>query len=103
MSEPFAELLGRSCFSFLEGASHPEEMVAQANELGLSDFALCDRDGIYGVVRAHGEAKKRESRLIIGSEFTLERNGQAYGSMGLLVKSDEGYRNLCRLLTEAHA
>ncbi|HLM75392.1 MAG TPA: PHP domain-containing protein, partial [Polyangiaceae bacterium] len=70
--EGFAELLGRSCFSFLEGASHPEELVERASELGLAAFGICDRDGLYGVVRAHTEAKKHNQRLLIGAELTVE-------------------------------
>jgi error-prone DNA polymerase len=68
----FAELLGRSCFSFLEGASHPQEIVERAKEIGLAAVGLCDRDGIYGVVRAHTEARKLEQRLLIGAELTIE-------------------------------
>jgi len=70
--ERFVELLGRSCFSFLEGASRPEEMVERAKEIGLDAMALCDRDGLYGVVRAHTEAKKIGQRLLIGAELTIE-------------------------------
>ncbi|HZF47341.1 MAG TPA: error-prone DNA polymerase [Polyangiaceae bacterium] len=73
--EGFAELLGRSCFSFLEGASHPEELVERASELGLAAFGICDRDGLYGVVRAHTEAKKHNQRLLIGAELTVEGIG----------------------------
>ncbi|MCA9618792.1 MAG: PHP domain-containing protein, partial [Myxococcales bacterium] len=58
MTRPFAELLGRSCFSFLEGASQPAEMVEQSHRLGHAAFGLCDRDGLYGSVRAHVAAKE---------------------------------------------
>src|SRR5262245_49782707 len=68
----FAELCARSSFSFLEGASHPEELVKRAQELGLSAIAVADRDGLYGVARAHSEAKKTGQRLIIGAELSLE-------------------------------
>ncbi|HVY48524.1 MAG TPA: error-prone DNA polymerase, partial [Minicystis sp.] len=97
---PFAELLGRSCFSFLEGASHPEEMVRRAHDLGLDAIALCDRDGLYGVVRAHGEAKKCGARLLVGAEVTLEGLDQR---VALVARDHDGYSNLCRLLTLAHA
>ncbi|AUX21128.1 DNA polymerase [Sorangium cellulosum] len=111
---PFAELCGRSCFSFLEGASHPEEVVHRAKELGLEGLALCDRDGIYGSVRAHTAAKKVEQRVIVGAELTIgapragsgqraERAPGAQPSVVLLVEDGEGYANLCRLLTIAHA
>ena len=56
----FAELLGRSCFSFLRGASQPEEMVTRAKELDLSALALCDRMGLYGSARAHAQARALE-------------------------------------------
>ncbi|WP_437816868.1 error-prone DNA polymerase [Sorangium sp. So ce1078] len=116
-SVPFAELCGRSCFSFLEGASHPEELVHRAKELGLEGLALCDRDGIYGSVRAHTAAKKIEQRVIVGAELTIgpprsavervapraERAPEAQPSVVLLVEDSEGYANLCRLLTIAHA
>ncbi|WP_438042591.1 error-prone DNA polymerase [Sorangium sp. So ce128] len=109
-SVPFVELCGRSCFSFLEGASHPEELVHRAKELGLEGLALCDRDGIYGSVRAHTAAKKVEQRVIVGAELTLgaprggaERAPEVRPSVVLLVEDSEGYANLCRLLTIAHA
>ena len=56
MAPRYAELRCKSCFSFLEGASHPEELVARAAELGLSALALADAGGLYGIVRAHAEA-----------------------------------------------
>jgi error-prone DNA polymerase len=101
---PFVELLGRSCFSFLEGASHPEELVSRSKDLGLPALALCDRDGLYGSPRAHAESKRIGQRVIVGAEITLEReDGSGAGSLALLVEEDDGYRNLCRLLTRAHA
>jgi error-prone DNA polymerase len=105
---PFAELCGRSCFSFLEGASHPEELVHRAKELGLAALALCDRDGIYGSVRAHSAAKKVEQRVIVGAELTIEAPLSSPGpgvspSVVLLVEDSDGYASLCRLLTAAHA
>ncbi|WP_437648938.1 error-prone DNA polymerase [Sorangium sp. So ce362] len=116
-SVPFAELCGRSCFSFLEGASHPEELVHRAKEIGLEALALCDRDGLYGSVRAHTAAKKIEQRVIVGAELTIgaprsavervapraERAPEVQPSVVLLVEDSEGYANLCRLLTIAHA
>src|SRR5581483_9812512 len=67
------ELLGRSAFSFLRGASQPEEMVDQSKSLGHEALALCDLDGLYGVVRAHAQAKERGHRLIVGAELSLAR------------------------------
>ncbi len=85
----------KSAFSFLEGASHPEELVDEAHRLGLRAIALTDRDGVYGVVRAHVAARETGCRLIPGAEVTLTD-----GSMIVLLARDRGgYANLCRLLT----
>jgi error-prone DNA polymerase len=100
MEPLFAELCARSSFSFLEGASHPGELVAAARELGLSALAVCDRDGIYGSVRAHTRAKEVGQKVIVGAELTVE----PAGSVVLLVMDhQDGYKNLCALLTAAHA
>jgi error-prone DNA polymerase len=101
----FAELLGRSCFSFLEGASHPEEVVKRAHDLSLEAVALCDRDGLYGSVRAHTEARNIGQRLIVGAELRLDQGSGLADSLrvALLVEDHQGYQNLCRLLTRAHA
>jgi error-prone DNA polymerase len=108
MEIPFAELLGRSSFSFLEGASHPDEMVDAAKALSLEALAVCDRDGFYGSVRAHAEAKKVDQRVIVGAEVTIEEEGDQDGegprdTVALLAMSHEGYEGLAALLTEAHA
>jgi error-prone DNA polymerase len=67
----FAELLGRSCFSFLEGASQPEELVEEAHSLGLAALALCDAEGLYGSVRAHARAEQLGQRVIVGAELSI--------------------------------
>ena len=69
MSE-YAALWCKSNFSFLEGASHPEELVASASELGLAALALTDRDGVHGAVRAHVKARELGVALVLGSEIT---------------------------------
>jgi error-prone DNA polymerase len=138
----FVELSARSSFSFLRGASHPEEMIEQARALGLSGITLCDRDGLYGAARAHAKAKEIGQALHLGAELPLafsERELQAghadavlgplserqrrqltraarpnelrkrllaqdgYPAIHLIVKSLQGYQNLCWLLTRAHA
>jgi error-prone DNA polymerase len=110
----FAELVARSCFSFLEGASHPEELVARAKEQGLFALGLCDRDGLYGSVRAHAEAKKLGQRLLVGADLTLElepiseRSARGKVPLGaprlaLLVEDHAGYEALCHHLTVSHA
>jgi error-prone DNA polymerase len=99
----YAELRCRSCFSFLEGASHPEELVARAAELGLSALALSDRNGLQGIVRAWVEAKRLDFPLIVGSELAVADLGRGRpGWLTLLAIDREGYANLCRLITTAH-
>jgi len=102
----FAELLACSNFSFLRGASHPEEMVDKANELELSAIGICDRHGIYGIVRAWARAKELGVKLIVGAELEVQL-GQGVEAatrptVAFLVEDTQGYRNLCRLLTLAH-
>jgi error-prone DNA polymerase len=91
----YVPLWCKSNFSFLEGASHPDELVEEAKRLGLSSLALTDRDGVYGIVRAHVKAQELGFRLIIGSQITVDD-----GSIILILVQDRaGYANLCRLLT----
>src|SRR5512146_2618946 len=101
----FAELLGRSSFSFLRGASHPEELVACAKQQGLAALALCDRDGLYGSVRALRAAREVGQRVIVGAELSVGEHvkGSEPPLLALLVETHTGYRNLCQLLTLAHA
>src|SRR5262245_29549377 len=66
----YAELRCKSNFSFLEGASHPDELVAQASELGYAAIAIADRNSLAGVVRAHGAAKQTGHKLLIGAEVS---------------------------------
>ncbi|MBI5549426.1 MAG: PHP domain-containing protein, partial [Deltaproteobacteria bacterium] len=91
----YAELTCRSNHTFLTGASHPEELVARAHELGLSALALTDQDGLYGIVKAHLAARECGLHLIVGSELTFEDAAP----LTLLVRDLAGYRNLCRLIT----
>ncbi|MET0502537.1 MAG: DNA polymerase III subunit alpha, partial [Candidatus Binatia bacterium] len=91
----YAPLWCKSNFSFLEGASHPDELVEEAHRLGLQSLTLTDRDGVYGIVRAHVKAQELGLHLIIGSQITIDD-----GSIILLLAQDrDGYANLCRLLT----
>ncbi|MCK6528013.1 error-prone DNA polymerase [Myxococcota bacterium] len=93
---PFAELACTTNFSFLEGASHPEEYVERAAELGLAGIGICDRDGVSGVVRAYREAKERGLRLALGARPTLSGG---LPPLRLLATSREGWGGLCQLLT----
>ena len=96
--QPYVPLWCKSNYSFLEGASHPEELVEACREQGLSALALTDRNGVYGIVRAHVRARRLGVHLIVGSQVDL-RDGS---ELLLLVQDQEGYRNLCRLLTGGH-
>ena len=91
----YIELHARSAFSFLQGASVPEELVQTAAELDMPAMALLDRDGVYGAPRFHMAAKKAGIRAHIGAEITCT-NGRQYP---LLVETRQGYQNLCRLIT----
>jgi error-prone DNA polymerase len=95
----YTELHAHSAYSFLDGASQPEELAARAAELGYEALALTDHDGVYGSLEFAHAAKDLGVRAITGAEVTLE--GGAH--VTLLVESARGYANLCRLLTAAHA
>ncbi|HEY2072952.1 MAG TPA: error-prone DNA polymerase [Gaiellaceae bacterium] len=95
----YAELHAHSAYSFLDGASQPEELAARAAELGYEALALTDHDGVYGSLEFAHAAKHFGVRPITGAEVTLA--GGAH--VTLLVESAAGYANLCRLLTAAHA
>jgi error-prone DNA polymerase len=95
----YVELHCHSAYSFLDGASLPEELAVRAVELGYEALALTDHDGVYGSLEFAYAAQALGLRSITGAEVTL-----ADGShLTLLVETPAGYANLCRLLTEAHA
>ncbi len=94
----YTELHCFSNYSFLRGASHPEELVERAAELGLDALALTDRDGLYGVVRFARAARECGVRGIIGADVAFETGGR----LVLLAENRAGYSNLCRLLSRAH-
>ncbi|HEY7147880.1 MAG TPA: error-prone DNA polymerase [Gaiellaceae bacterium] len=95
----FVELHCHSAYSFLDGASHPEELAARAAELGYEALALTDHDGVYGSLEFAHAAKAFGVRAITGAEVSLSDGSH----VTLLVESPRGYANLCRLLTAAHA
>ena len=112
----YVPLWCKSNFSFLEGASHPDELVRQAHALGIPALALTDRDGVQGMVRAHVKARELGVSLIVGAEITIgpevaaaDDAGVAPWSTGgapvptstcvLLAMNRTGYANLCRLIT----
>ena len=91
----YVEFHIRSAFSFLEGASLPEDLIARATELGFRAIVLLDRDGVYGAPRFYAAAKKAGLRAHVGAEVTSV-DGFRYP---LLVANRTGYQNLCRLIT----
>ena len=93
------ELHAHSAYSFLDGASLPEELAASAAELGYEALALTDHDGLYGSLEFAHAAKAFGLRPITGAEVALTDGSH----VTLLVESAQGYANLCRLLTAAHA
>jgi error-prone DNA polymerase len=108
MLPAYAELHCRSNFSFLSGASHPEELVERAHALGYAALALTDECSLAGVVRAHAEAKRLGLHLIIGSEIQLTQpavKGKPDAPPGprlvLLAQTRRGYGNLAQWVTVA--
>jgi error-prone DNA polymerase len=100
---PYAELHAHSNFSFLDGASHIEELVLRARELGYETLALTDHDGLHGAMEFAQCAKAWGLRPITGAEITLSNSdGQTGHHLTLLCETQRGYANLCRLLTHAH-
>ena len=94
----YVELHSHSNFSFLDGASHIEELVLRAAELGQKALALTDHDGLHGAMEFAQCARAWGVRPITGAEVTLA-NGH---HLTLLCETQRGYANLCRLLTHAH-
>src|SRR4249920_1740261 len=96
---PYVELHAHSSYSFLDGASLPEELAIRAAELGYPALAVTDHDGVYGSLEFAHAAKHLGVRPITGAEVTLMDGSH----VTLLVESRQGYANLCRILTDAHA
>lgn len=98
----YVPLWCKSNYSFLEGASHPEELVAQAAFWGLPALALTDRHGVHGLVRAHRRVLELESnlKLLCGAQLTLVKERASSSRLLLLAQDKQGWKNLCLLLTE---
>ena len=96
-SQPYAELHCISNFTFLRGASRPEELVVSAAKLGYRAIAITDECSMAGIVRAHTQAKKTGIKLIIGCEFRLEHGFRLI----LLARDHTGYTSLCSLISDA--
>src|SRR5437588_6286163 len=94
----YVELHAGSAFSFLRGASFPEQLAETAAELEMPAMALLDRNGVYGAQRFSVAAREQNVRPIIGCELSLEDDS----ILPVLVENRTGYKNLCELLTQAH-
>ncbi|MGH9527387.1 MAG: PHP domain-containing protein, partial [Terriglobales bacterium] len=94
----YVELHAASAFSFLRGASLPEELAAAAAELGMPALALLDADGMYGAPRFHQACRNAGVRALLGAEITLEDQSR----LPVLAASRAGYRTLCRMLSRMH-
>jgi error-prone DNA polymerase len=96
----YSELQCKTNFSFLRGASHPEELIERAAELGITALALTDFDGVYGIPKAYWAKKKfPELKLISGASLCIENTYR----LELLAKNRAAYGLLCRILTQSHA
>ncbi len=95
----YVELHAHSCYSFLDGASQPIEVAERAAELGYDAFALTDHDSLCGSMEFARAARDAGLRPITGCELTLTDGSH----VTLLAEDERGYRNLCRLITLAHA
>src|SRR5260370_38340065 len=93
----YVELHCHSNFSLCDGASHPEDLVKRAAEMGMPALALTDHDAVYGAVRFSQAAKQHGVRPLFGAELTLEENAH----LTLLVENENGWGNLCALITIA--
>src|SRR6266550_6946772 len=109
----YVELHARSAFSFLQGASTPEELIATGAELKMPSMALLDQNGLYGAARFHLAGKKLGVKAHIGAEIAVQSQTSKVQnptphkrtldsrvmSIPLLVRNRTGYQNLCRLIT----
>jgi error-prone DNA polymerase len=114
MTDRYVELHTASAFSFLEGASQPEELTRRAAELEMPAMALLDRNGVYGSARFHTSAKRHGVRAHVGAEITAadfglrltppwwlpQRHLSTPARLSLLCESRTGYQNLCQLITQ---
>ena len=106
---PYAELHAHSAYSFLDGASHPEELVAEAARLELDALALTDHDGLYGVVRFAEAGRRLGIPTIFGAELSLGQQetmtvapDPAGTHLVVLARGLQGYRSLSRIIAQGH-
>lgn len=96
----YAELRCLTNFSFLRGASRPEEVVERAKQLGYSALAVADECSMAGVVRAHVAAKEAGLKLLIGSQFLVQGDDGVRFTLTVLACDIDGYGNLCQFITK---
>ncbi len=92
---PYTELHCHSYYSLLDGASSPEALIARADELGMTSMAITDHDSLGGAVRFWAAARRKGIHAVIGAEITLDDASH----LTLLAETQQGYANLCRLIT----
>jgi len=102
----YVPLWTKSNFSFLEGASHPDELVEQAHRLALPALGLCDRDGVYGLVRAYTKAKELGIKLLYGAQLSIgnlenfmDPTDIAEPKVIAYPRNRRGYADLCQLIS----
>ncbi|MBI1822883.1 MAG: PHP domain-containing protein, partial [Nitrospirae bacterium] len=96
----YAELQCKTHYSFLRGASSPEELIHRAAEIGLTAIAITDRDGVYAIPKAYQAVRDHPLlKLIVGADLTLENHPR----LTLLAQNRRSYGLLCRILTASHA
>ncbi|MEO6533333.1 MAG: error-prone DNA polymerase [Pseudolysinimonas sp.] len=105
---PYAELHAHSSYSFLDGASSPEELLEEAERLGLHALAITDHDGFYGIVRFAEAAETASVKTVFGAELSLGLSGPQNGEpdpegshLLVLARQEEGYHRLARAITDA--
>ncbi|MBP8272404.1 MAG: PHP domain-containing protein, partial [Sphaerotilus sp.] len=101
----YAELRCVSNFSFLRGASQPEELVERAKQLGYTALAITDECSMSGIVRAHTAAKQHELKLLVGSQFRVDWGIASSADttvfdLTVLACNLNGYGNLCQFITK---
>ncbi len=96
-SRPFVDLLSKTSYSFMHGASHPEEMIQTAKSLGYQGLGIVDHQGFYGMVRAYKASRQLLFTVFYGVEISLES-----ASIAVLARSFDGYKRICRFLSEAY-
>ncbi|WP_298636178.1 error-prone DNA polymerase [uncultured Umboniibacter sp.] len=97
----YAELFCRSNFSFLQSASHPEELVDQADDMGYDAIAITDECSLAGVVKAHVAASQRDIDLVIGSYFKIGDHNTPIAELILLAPNRDAYGQISALITKA--